>query len=217
MHYLGTCDAVMRVPPSKINSKAIVEEGVDHLSFVGHSARVCCPCRCKYHHHEEGFDCKRRSRWGHEYEATRDFADFCRVRAVLELPWLEVTVFCTFRDRLLHPFVTVFWSTNTKTLPLIIVLLQSYLFSLDSQREVTTSVMAMVVAATQLNVLMDVLRSNVSLSWWGLTLTSSTYHFGAMRVGFCYLWLELYGGSVIVSAKNGSEVSRAFYFILRCD
>ena len=58
MHYLDTCDAVMRVPPSKINSKAIVEEGVDHLSFVGHSARVCCPCRCKYHHHEEGFDCK---------------------------------------------------------------------------------------------------------------------------------------------------------------
>lgn len=56
------------------------------------------------------FECK----YGHESEAL----PWLRiVRAVLELPWREVTGFAAFRDRFCSPPVTGFVGTGTKTLP----------------------------------------------------------------------------------------------------
>ena len=76
MHYFRKCDADMRVPPSKINSKERVEEGDDHLSFLGRSADVCCLIASIDDIMLVWFECKRRSRTCHESEALRDFAQY---------------------------------------------------------------------------------------------------------------------------------------------
>ena len=64
VHYFRKCDADMRVPPSTINSKESIEEGDDHLSFVGHSEMLS-----RFDIFGDGFQFKD----SHESEVLRDF------------------------------------------------------------------------------------------------------------------------------------------------
>jgi hypothetical protein len=130
VHNIQECDAtiptLLRVPPSKINWKESLEEGDDHLSCVGRSLDVCCLGAVSRWHIIlvvcDGFECKLRSRSITNLKLCCDFASTSSVRTTVT--WSDRNL--QFRDRYLHPSVTVFWRTDTKTLPLCLCMYWQY-------------------------------------------------------------------------------------------